>query len=164
MYHSSKNARAPRRHGLLAPVLAAAAVLAAGCSSGEDGGSDVEREATGEERTIRLLVRDGSLRVDGSPCSGSGGLIHIHRSAAFRVQNDKGEELASGELPAGKAVKALDMDFGNARRIPTNCEFSVPVSVADSTSYLLVVDGREPIELAAQDNPDEGPILVGLVP
>ena len=113
---------------------------------------------------MRLLVRDGSLRVDGSPCSGSGGLIYLHRSAPFSVLDDKGQELAAGELPAGKAVKALDKDFGNARRIPTNCEFSVPVAVAESPSYQLVVEGGAPIKLTPQDNPEEGLLLVALVP
>jgi hypothetical protein len=160
-----KNPTAGRRLGRLACGVAAAALLAAACSSGEDDGADGDATPpAAEQSTVRLLIRDGSLRVDGSPCAGSGGLIYIHRSASFRVENGRGEELASGELPAGKAVKALEEDFGNARRIPTNCEFSFAVPVGSSASYRLVLDGKAPIELTAQDDPEEGRLLVGLVP
>jgi hypothetical protein len=145
-------------------VVVAGALTATGCSSGSSEEPQDERAAEGEKRTVRLLVRDGNLRIEGSDCSGSGGLIFIHSDAPYRVEDGDGNELASGSLPAGTAVKALDKGFGNARRIPSNCEFAFPVTVPEAQSYQLVVDDGAPVPLKAQDNETEGPLLVGLVP
>jgi hypothetical protein len=153
-------------------VLAAAALV--GCSSGSDDLDDprslddevteAEETATGTEHTVRLLVRDGNLRVEGSDCAGSGGLIYIHPSSPFRIEDGEGTTLDSGELPAGTAVKALDEDFGVAKRIPSFCEFAFPVSVAEAGEYHLVIDGRSPLALTVQEDETEGRLLVALIP
>ncbi|SDM17790.1 hypothetical protein [Allokutzneria albata] len=106
---------------------------------------------------VKLLVRDGAVRAVGSECSGTGAHAALHRSAKFEVRGADGEPVASGSLPAGKAVAALEEDL-KVPRVPTFCELTFEVGVPVADSYDLVVDG-EPIRLQRKDGQ-----LVGMVP
>jgi hypothetical protein len=160
--------RRRRLAGALLAVVTLSGVLTA-CSGD---GDSAEPAPSGETRTVRLLLRDGTLRALGSPCAGSGGYLYVHHKAEFRIESGDGETIGRGALPAGTAVKALDKDFGNAPRVPSFCEFAFPVSVSMSESvstseaggYRLMIADGGPIELKPQDSPTDGALLVGLVP
>ncbi|GIJ44173.1 hypothetical protein Val02_10590 [Virgisporangium aliadipatigenens] len=122
---------------VLTLTLAAALVCgaAAGCS-GEDT----------SKLTVRLLVRDINLRAEGVDCAGTGPYQHVHNRSAFTVLDGAGKRLASGELPPGRSVGTFEEDLG-VEKVPTYCEFAVPVEVADRAAYRLVVEGKAPIDL-----------------
>ncbi|WP_326551761.1 hypothetical protein [Micromonospora sp. NBC_01813] len=111
--------------------------------------------------TVRVLVRDINIRPVGVDCAGTGAYTFFHNRAPFRILGPAGEVLAAGELPPGTSVAAFEEDL-EVERIPTYCEFAVPVEVADQDGYRLVVDDRPPIELTRDDS--EGPALVAVVP
>ncbi|WP_344885377.1 hypothetical protein [Allokutzneria multivorans] len=111
----------------------------------------------GASTEVKLLVRDGTVRSVGSECSGTGAYASLHRSAKFVVRGVGGEQVASGVLPAGKAVAALEEDL-EVPRVPTFCELTFEVSLPAADAYDLVVDG-EPIRLQRKDNQ-----AVGMVP
>jgi hypothetical protein len=74
------------------------------------------------------------------------------------VVDGDGETLTDGKLPPGKAVRTFEEDL-EVDRIPTYCEFAVPVSVPPRDGYQLVVDGEAPIPLTSNEG-----ALVALVP
>ncbi|MEU4555967.1 hypothetical protein EV382_1090 [Micromonospora violae] len=111
--------------------------------------------------TVRVLVRDINIRAAGVDCAGTGPFQHFHNRAPFRVLDPDGAALASGLLPAGTAVAAFAEDLG-VERLPTYCEFAVPVRVPQRASYRLEVDGRPTLDLTPDDS--EGPALVAVVP
>jgi hypothetical protein len=144
-----------RRYGLLMAPLWLSSLLVgalAGC-----GGADEARSAT----TVRVLVRDINIRQEGVDCAGTGPYTYFHNRAPFRLVDSDGKTLAEGSLPSGTSVRTFEEDLEVAR-IPTYCEFRIPVSVAARDSYRLVVDGRAPIDLTK--NTSEGPALVAVVP
>ncbi|MBP2478310.1 hypothetical protein JOF53_007182 [Crossiella equi] len=134
------------------PVLTLlAVVLAAGCSTGP----------AAAPLPVKLLVRDGALREIGGECSGTGPFRAIHHTAAYRVTDGTGAELATGKLPAGKAVKALDEPLSVPRE-PSFCQLEFTVQAPPAESYRLVVGDLAPIDL--NRDPAKGPDapLVGL--
>jgi len=137
--------------------------LAGGCTGGDDGAAEAKATPTPkEQRTVRLPVRDGNIRQVGEPCSGAGGYLYIHADAPFTVTDAAGSAAATGTMPQGKARAALDEELG-VPRVPTFCEFSVPVTVPAGTGYSLTFDRGDPIPLTAQDDKVEGKILVGVL-
>jgi len=134
---------------VLTLTLAAALALgaAAGCSGEET-----------SKLTVRLLVRDINLRAEGVDCAGTGAYQHVHNRSPYRVEDGKGAKLAEGALPPGRSVRTFEEDLG-VEKVPTYCEFAVPVTVADRGSYRLVVDGKAPIALKRDDG-----ALVAVVP
>lgn len=145
----------PRR-AVLAVLLvgaAGAAVAVAAC-----GGAEPEpRSAV----TVRVLVRDINIRPVGVDCAGTGAYTFLHHRAPYRIVDPADEVLAAGELPPGTSVPTFDEDL-EVERVPTYCEFAVPVEVAARGGYRLVVDDRTPIALTRDDS--EGPALVAVVP
>lgn len=114
-------------------------------------------EAT-PETTVRVLVRDINIREEGVDCAGTGAYTFFHNRAPFRVLDGEGRTLTDGSLPPGKAVRTFEEDLEVAR-IPTYCEFAVPVAVPSRSEYQLVVDDRPPIPLTASEG-----ALVAVVP
>jgi hypothetical protein len=136
----------------LVPMLLSAAAVT-GCGGGED-----------EARiamTVRVLVRDINLREAGVDCAGTGAYVFFHNRAPYRVVDGAGKTLTDGRLPSGNSVRTFEEDL-EVERVPTYCEFTVPVSVPRREAYRLVVDDRTPIDLTV--NADEGPVLVAVVP
>ncbi|MFE9692101.1 hypothetical protein [Micromonospora sp. NPDC005806] len=111
--------------------------------------------------TVRVLVRDINIRPEGVECAGTGPYTHFHNRAPFQVVDATGRTLAQGALSSGRAVSTFEEDLEVAR-VPTYCEFAVPVDVAARDAYRLVVDGHPPIALTL--NSSEGPALVAVVP
>lgn len=108
--------------------------------------------------TVRVLVRDINIREEGVDCAGTGAYTFFHNRAPFRVVDGAGATLADGKLPPGKAVRTFEEDL-EVDRVPTYCEFAVPVSVPSRAGYQLVVDDEPPIPLT----PDADS-LVAVVP
>jgi hypothetical protein len=111
--------------------------------------------------TVRVLVRDINIRPEGVDCAGTGPYTYFHNKAPYRVVDADGRTLAEGVLPPGRSVRTFEEDL-EVERIPTFCEFAVPVTVTRRDTYRLVVDDRTPIDLT-QDS-SEGPALVAVVP
>ncbi|WP_158073951.1 hypothetical protein [Micromonospora sp. CB01531] len=135
---------------LMLPSLLTGAL--AGC-----GGAEEARSAM----TVRVLVRDINIRPVGVECAGTGPYTHFHNRAPFQVIDAAGRTLAEGSLSSGTSVATFEEDL-EVERVPTYCEFSVPVNLAARDAYRLVVDGRPPIDLTR--NTSEGPALVAVVP
>jgi hypothetical protein len=108
--------------------------------------------------TVRVLVRDINIREEGVDCAGTGAYTFFHNRAPFKVLDSDGRTLTDGRLPPGKAVRTFEEDL-EVDRIPTYCEFAVPVSVPSRAGYQLVVDDRSPIPLTTNDG-----ALVAVVP
>jgi hypothetical protein len=108
--------------------------------------------------TVRVLVRDINIREEGTDCAGTGAYTFFHNRAPFRVVDGDGETLTDGKLPPGKAVRTFGEDL-EVDRIPTYCEFAVPVSVPSRDGYQIVVDGEVPIPLTSNEG-----ALVAVVP
>ncbi|WP_446215300.1 hypothetical protein [Micromonospora sp. IBHARD004] len=135
---------------LLLPSLLTGALTA--CAGAEEARSAM---------TVRVLVRDINIRPEGVDCAGTGPYTYFHNRAPFRLIDAAGRTLAEGSLSPGTSVATFEEDLEVAR-VPTYCEFAVPVTVAARDSYRLVVDGRPPIDLTR--NTSEGPALVAVVP
>ena len=60
----------------------------------------------GMDLTIRLVVEDKNIRVEDSECAGARPFQYVHAQAGFALDDGAGEEVADGELPAGRAVNA----------------------------------------------------------
>ncbi|MFJ6194731.1 hypothetical protein [Micromonospora sp. NPDC092111] len=111
--------------------------------------------------TVRVLVRDINIRAEGVDCAGTGPYLYFHHRAPFRVLDPDGAALATGTLPAGTAVAAFAEDL-EVDRVPTYCEFAVPVQVPQRAGYRLEVAGRPALDLTPDSS--EGPALVAVVP
>ncbi|GAA4452640.1 hypothetical protein GCM10023170_041700 [Phytohabitans houttuyneae] len=127
---------------------AAALLLLGGCGGAEPA----------SPTTVRVLVRDINIREEGVDCAGTGAYTFFHNRAPFRVLDGEGQTLADGRLPPGKAVRTFEEDL-EVDRVPTYCEFAVPVSVPSRPGYQLVVDDEPAIPLTT----DQG-ALVAVVP
>ncbi|MEU5940552.1 hypothetical protein ABZ807_15480 [Micromonospora sp. NPDC047548] len=135
---------------LCIPSLLAGALT--GCGDAEEARSAM---------TVRVLVRDINIRPVGVDCAGTGPYTHFHNRAPFRVVDPDGRTLAEGALTGGRSVPAFEEDL-EVQKVPTYCEFRMPVEVARRDAYRLVVDDRAPIALTP--NTSEGPALVAVVP
>ncbi|NHC47511.1 hypothetical protein [Motilibacter aurantiacus] len=155
------HAGSARRGGALT-LVATAVLLVSGCTDGGDDARAASSATPSEQRTVRLLVRDANIREVGEPCSGAGGYLYVHPTAPFAITDSGGSTVTSGTMPAGTARAALEQDLG-VQRVPTFCEFSVPVSVPAGDGYALVLDEGDPIPLTAQDDEVEGKVLVGVL-
>lgn len=124
------------------------------------GGPDPGPEAV-TPTTVRVLVRDINIRAEGVDCAGTGPYLYFHHSAPFRLLDPDGAALVTGKLPAGTAVAAFAEDLA-VERVPTYCEFAVPVQVPQRTGYRLEVAGRPALDLTPDSS--EGPALVAVVP
>ncbi|MEV1331370.1 hypothetical protein AB0J20_17545 [Micromonospora costi] len=139
----------------LLAVLSLPPLLAVALTACDD--AEEARSAT----TVRVLVRDINIRPEGVECAGTGPYTHFHNRAPFQVIDADGRTLAEGALPSGTSVATFEEDL-EVERVPTYCEFAVPVTVAARDAYRLVVDGHPPIALTPNDS--EGPALVAVVP
>ncbi|MFI9639926.1 hypothetical protein ACIG87_07635 [Micromonospora sp. NPDC051925] len=142
------------RHGAGA-LLALLLTGATGC-----GATDAGSEAV-SPTTVRILVRDINIRAEGVDCAGTGPYQYFHHRAAFRLLDPDGAALVTGKLPAGTAVAAFAEDLA-VDRVPTYCEFAVPVEVPQRDGYRLEVAGRPALDLTPDSS--EGPALVAVVP
>ncbi|MFY1698056.1 hypothetical protein [Solwaraspora sp. WMMA2101] len=142
---------------LLVGAAGAASALLAGCTGSAGPRSAESRSAV----TVRVLVRDINIRPVGVDCAGTGAYTFFHNRAPYRIVDPAGEVLAAGELPPGTSVPTFEEDL-EVERVPTYCEFAVPVEVAARGGYRLVVNDRTPIVLTRDDS--EGPALVAVVP
>ncbi|MFI7604586.1 hypothetical protein ACIBTV_05625 [Micromonospora sp. NPDC049366] len=142
---------------LLAVLTLPSLLTAALTACGDPDDAEEARAAT----TVRVLVRDINIRPVGVECAGTGPYTHLHNRSPFQVIDAAGRTLAQGALPAGRSVPTFEEDL-EVERVPTYCEFAVPVTVADRDAYRLVVDGHPPIALTPNDT--EGPALVAVVP
>lgn len=155
------------RTGALAALLVGAAGAAVALLTGCGGAAEPDgpvQHGSAEPRsavTVRVLVRDINLRPVGVDCAGTGPYTFFHNRAPYRIIDPDGATLAAGELPPGTSVPTFAEDL-EVQRVPTYCEFAVPVEVAARDGYRLVVDDRTPIELTRDDS--EGPALVAVVP
>ncbi|KXK60084.1 hypothetical protein E1091_13300 [Micromonospora fluostatini] len=147
--------RTTTRAGALLALLLAGTAGVAGCTGDDAAPEDVS--AT----TVRVLVRDINLRPVGADCAGTGGYQYFHHKAPFRVLDGEDRALVTGTLPAGTAVAVFDEDLG-VERVPTYCEFAVPVSVPQRAAYRLEVAGKPAHDLTSDSS--EGPALVAVVP
>jgi hypothetical protein len=150
--------RHSRTGGALAPVLvgalSGALMLVAGCAAVS--GSDRTESAM-----VRVLVREINIREEGADCAGTGGYVYFHNRAPFRVLDEAGKTLTEGKLPPGKSVRVFEEDLG-VPRIPTYCEFAVPVEVPQRDGYRLIVKDKPAIDLTV--NTEQGLALVAVVP
>jgi hypothetical protein len=135
---------------VLVPLLLAGAVTGCGDSA----------EAT-SALTVRVLVRDINLREIGVDCAGTGPYVFFHNRAPYRILDSSGKTLTDGRLSSGTSVRTFQEDLEVAR-VPTYCEFAVPVSVPRRDAYRIAVAEHDPIDLTP--NTDEGPALVAVVP
>ncbi|MEV6802209.1 hypothetical protein AB0M91_28240 [Micromonospora rifamycinica] len=124
-------------------------------------GGPADEAETVTPTTVRVLVRDINIRAEGVDCAGTGPYLYFHHRAAFRLLDPAGVALVTGTLPAGTAVAAFAEDLA-VERVPTYCEFAVPVRVPQRAGYRLEVAGRPPLDLTPDSS--EGPALVAVVP
>jgi hypothetical protein len=137
---------------LVGALLAAAAL--AGCGGSGDG-LDVR---------ITLVVPDENIRVEGTECAGARPFQYVHAESAYALEDEDGETLAEGELPAGRAVNAdPSIDWG-AERIPTFCVLELELDdVPRRPAYALrlergtalafdasLVEGGDPVRLTVR--------------
>lgn len=118
----------------LAAAVAAALVVAAGCSGSDDGTS------------IRLVVPDKNIREEGVDCAGARPFEHVHAGASYAVEDADGTVVADGELPAGRAENAEPEIDWEVERIPTFCVLEFDVDVPEGERYRLRVDGVRPLD------------------
>ena len=119
----------------------ALAVLALGACGGSDDGMDMR---------ITLVVEDKNIRVEDSECAGARPFQYVHAQAGFVLDDGAGEEVADGELPAGRAVNAdPSIDWG-VDRIPTFCVFELELDdVPRRDGYALRLGEGSPLPFDA---------------
>jgi hypothetical protein len=116
-------------------LLALAAV--AGCGGG--GGDDVEAR-------LLVVVPDNNIREEGSECAGARPFRAIHRDTTFTIEDEAGEVVADGELPAGVATNADPSIDWEDDLIPTVCTFELDVGLPERERYELVLPDTLPLE------------------
>lgn len=134
--------RLGRRQLGLAAVGVVTVGVAAGLLVGRDGAGGPD---------LVLQVRDQNLRVLGAQCAGGSGLMYVHADAEFRITDAAGQVLATGRLPVGEAIAATTIDFGQAVRVPSFCQFRLQLSEPLSADpSRLVVEGGAPIPIRSE--------------
>jgi hypothetical protein len=135
---------------LLTLPLALALLAAAGC-----GGDD-------DSTTIRLLIPDNNIRVEGVECAGATPFERVHRGTRFTIDDGAGEVLVEGELPAGVSENAdPSVDWG-VERIPTNCVMELDVDLPERPRYRLRVDGEPPLPFDSSVVAGDAPVQLSL--
>ena len=102
---------------------------------------------------------DNNIREEGVECAGARPFRQIHRGTSFTVEDEDGEVVAEGELPAGRAENAdPSIDWG-VDRIPTVCVMEVELDLPDRPRYRFVLPDTVPLDfdaaLLARDEPVE---------
>jgi hypothetical protein len=113
------------------------AALAAGC--GGDG-ADVDARLT-------FVVPDNNIREEGSECAGARPFRAIHRGTIYTVEDQAGEVVAEGELPAGVARNADPSIDWEDDLIPTVCTFQVEVGLPERERYTVVLPEAVPLRV-----------------
>ena len=131
-----------------AGVLCLLAITLAGCSLP---GTDAT------EARIRLVIPDNNIREEGVECAGARPFRQVRRGTAFTVEDEDGEVVADGELPAGRAENAdPNVDWG-VERIPTVCVMELELDLPERPRYRFVLPDTVPLEFDAslleQDEP-----------
>jgi hypothetical protein len=125
----------------LAAVLAAAVAAGAGCSGSEDSTS------------IRLVVPDKNIRVEGVECAGARPFEQVHAGARYAIEETDGTVVAEGTLPAGHAENAEPEIDWEVERIPTFCVLELDAELDKGGRYRFTLDGARPIAFVAGDEP-----------
>lgn len=98
----------------------------------------------GIDATLHVVVPDNNIREEGVECSGARPFRAIHRGTAFEIR--VGEDVvATGDLPAGRAVDADPTVEWGVERIPTHCVFDVDLELPERQRYELVLPGVVPV-------------------
>jgi hypothetical protein len=118
-------------------VIAAVAALSS-CGGGASG------------QAVGIVAPDGVLRELGEPCSGGEPFLYAHATATWKLEDASGKVVASGELPEGKAIAALNHDPG-VPRVPTYCRFEVHADVVAGEQYRMVLPEGDPRPFALED-------------
>ena len=98
----------------------------------------------GIDATLRVVVPDKNIRVEGIECSGARPFRAIHRGTDFEIRAG-GEVVADGELPQGRAVNAEPGVEWGVPRIPTYCVFDLEVELPEREAYELVLPDVLPV-------------------
>jgi hypothetical protein len=117
-------------------LVALLAGLAAGC-----GGGDADMDAR-----LSIVVPDNNIREEGAECAGARPFRAIHRGTRFTIEDEAGQEVAEGELPAGVAANADPGIDWEDDLIPTVCTFEVEVGLPERARYTLVLPETIPLE------------------
>jgi hypothetical protein len=127
------------------PALLAALALVAGC------GGD------GDAAPVRIVVPDNNIREEGVECAGARPFRQIHRGTAYSVEDEAGEVVVDGELPAGTAENADPRVDWESSRMPTVCVFELELDLPKQRRYRLVLPESAPLEFdgaqLARDEP-----------
>jgi hypothetical protein len=113
------------------------AALAAGCGGN---GADVDARLT-------LVVPDNNIREEGAECAGARPFRAIHRGTLFTVEDESGQVVAEGELPAGIARNADPAVDWEDDLIPTVCTFEVEVGLPERARYTVVLPEAVPLRV-----------------
>ena len=128
------------------------AALAAGC--GGDGAAVDAR--------LTFVVPDNNIREEGAECAGARPFRAIHRGTVFTVEDEAGEVVAEGELPAGIAKNADPSIDWEDDLIPTVCTFEVEIGLPERDRYTVVLPEAVPLRLDRSAIGDE-PVQLVLV-
>jgi hypothetical protein len=124
-------------------ALAAALAACAGCSGSDDATS------------IRLVVPDKNIRVEGVECAGALPFQHVHAGARFTIEADDGAVVAEGTLPAGHAENADPEIDWEVDRIPTFCVLDFDVDLPERPRYRLRLERGLPLDFTVDEEPVE---------
>ena len=132
----------------------ALAVLVLGACGGSDDGLDMR---------ITLVVEDKNIRIEDSECAGARPFQYVHAQAGFALDDGAGEQVADGELPAGRAVNAdPTIDWG-VERIPTFCVFDLELDdVPRRDRYELRLSEGSPLPFDASFVEGSEPVTLTL--
>ncbi|MGH2697849.1 MAG: hypothetical protein ACRDJL_01445 [Actinomycetota bacterium] len=110
---------------------------------------------------VRLLVvvADNEIRTEGVECAGARPYEYVHAGARFTLESQDGEDLAEGELPAGRAENAdPSIDWG-VERIPTVCVMEVDLeNLSEHSGYQFRLEGGRPLRFPAARISEDEPV------
>lgn len=102
---------------------------------------------TGDDATITgtVLVKDLSIRVIGSSCSGARPFLYLHPGTEVVVRDAAGEVAAEGALDETEAIRAHE-ELEELERAPSGCQLSFEIGgVPQSDSYTVEIAGRHEV-------------------